>query len=99
MFGGYGHGSQCDSEHFRHIATSRALLKENTFKCPCLNKSSREHRKYCALYRSPRFVSGIAGCEVHHASAGGDRLIVLTTLGVADYDGASVLVGCDKTFS
>ena len=25
-----------------------------------------------------------AGCEVHHASAGGDRLIILTTLGVAD---------------
>ena len=40
-----------------------------------------------------------AGCEVHHASAGGDRLIVLTTLGVADEDGASVLVGYDKTFS
>ena len=37
-----------------------------------------------------------AGCEVHHASAGGDRLIIMTTLGVADYDGASVLVGCDK---
>ena len=25
-----------------------------------------------------------AGCEVYHASAGGDRMIVLTTLGVAD---------------
>ena len=46
-----------------------------------------------ALYRES------AGCEVHHASAGGDRLIVMTTLGVADYGGASVLVGCDKTFS
>ena len=34
-----------------------------------------------------------AGCEVQHASAGGGRLIVLTTLGVADYDGAFVLVG------
>ena len=40
-----------------------------------------------------------AGCDVHHASAGGDRLIVLTTLGVAYEDGASVLVGYDKTFS
>ena len=33
-----------------------------------------------------------AGCEVHHASAGGDspdRLIVLTALGVADEDGIS----------
>ena len=40
-----------------------------------------------------------AGCEVHHASAGGDRLIVLTTLDVADEEGASVLVGYDKTFS
>ena len=40
-----------------------------------------------------------AGCEVHHASADGDRLIVLTTLGVSDEDGASVLVGFDKTFS
>ncbi len=37
-----------------------------------------------------------AECEVHHASAGGDRLIVMTTLDVANYDGASVLVGCDK---
>ena len=34
-----------------------------------------------------------AGFEVHHASAGDDRLIVLTTLGVADYDGVSVVVG------
>ena len=40
-----------------------------------------------------------AGCDVHHASAGGDRLIVLTTLGVADEEGASLLVGYDKTFS
>ena len=40
-----------------------------------------------------------AGCEMHHASAGGDRLIVLTELGVADEDGTSVLVGSDKTFS
>ena len=40
-----------------------------------------------------------AGCEVPHASAGGDRLIVLTTLDVADYDGASVLVGVDEIFS
>ena len=41
------------------------------------------------------------GYDVHHASAGGDRLIVLTKLGVAesDEDGASVLVGYDKTFS
>ena len=38
-----------------------------------------------------------AGCEVHYASADGDRLIVLTTLGVADYDGASVLIGYGKT--
>ena len=40
-----------------------------------------------------------AGCEMHHASAGGDRLIVMTALAVADYDGASVLDGFDKTFS
>ena len=40
-----------------------------------------------------------AGCDVHHASAGGDRLIVLTTLDVADEEGAYVLVGYDKTFS
>ena len=40
-----------------------------------------------------------AGCEVHHASAGGDMLIVLTELGIADEDGAPVVVGCDKTFS
>ena len=39
-----------------------------------------------------------AGCEMHHASADVDRLIVLTTLGVADEDGAPVLVGYDKTF-
>ena len=40
-----------------------------------------------------------AGCDVHHGSAGGDRLIVLTTLDVADEEGASVLVGYDQTFS
>ena len=40
-----------------------------------------------------------AGCDVYHASAGGDRLIVLTTLGDADEEGASVLVGYDRTFS
>ena len=40
-----------------------------------------------------------ASCEVHHASAGGDRLIILTTLGVADEDCVSVLVGYDKPFS
>ena len=39
-----------------------------------------------------------AGCEMHHASADGERLIFLTTLGVADEDGAYVLVGYDKTF-
>ena len=30
----------------------------NTFTCPCINKSSREHREYGALHRSPLFVSG-----------------------------------------
>ena len=40
-----------------------------------------------------------AGCEVYHASAGGDMLIILTTLGVADEDAVSVLVGYDKPFS
>ena len=49
-----------------------------------------------------------ASCEVHHAkgipffdhaSAGGDRLIILTTLGVADEDCVSVLVGYNKPFS
>ena len=52
--------------------------------------------RFIALFASYR---ESAGCEVHHASAGGDRLIVLTTLGVADEDGASVLVGYGKTFS
>ena len=53
--------------------------------------------RFIALFASYR---ESAGCEVHHASAGGgDRLIVLTTLDVADYNGASLLVGCDKTFS
>ena len=36
---------------------------------------------------------------MHHASAGGDRLIVLTAFGIADEDAISVLVGYDKTFS
>ena len=36
-----------------------------------------------------------AGCEVHHASADDDRLIVLTALDVADTCAASVLVGKD----
>ena len=39
-----------------------------------------------------------AGCEVHHASADGDRTIVLTALGVADTCVASVLVGEDTYF-
>ena len=38
------------------------------------------------------------GCEVHHASAGGGRLIVLTTLGVADYDGLITLTSDLRTF-
>ena len=37
----------------------------------------------------------VAGCEVHHASADADRLIVLTALDVADTCAASVLVGKD----
>ena len=36
-----------------------------------------------------------AGCDVHHASAGDDRLIVLTTLDVVDGRGAHVRVGED----
>ena len=36
-----------------------------------------------------------AGCEVHHASADTDRLIVLTALDVVDTCAASVLVGED----
>ena len=36
-----------------------------------------------------------AGCEVHHASADADRLIVLTALAFADSDAVSVLVGDD----
>ena len=52
--------------------------------------------RFVALFASYR---ESAGCEVHHASTGGDRLMVLKTLDVADYNGASLLVGCDKTFS
>ena len=37
----------------------------------------------------------VAGCEVHHASADVDRLIVLTALDVADTCAASVIVGED----
>ena len=41
-----------------------------------------------------------AGSEVQHASADGDRLISLMTLGGADeVHGTSVLVRYDKTFS
>ena len=40
-----------------------------------------------------------AGCGVHHASVDGNRLVVLMTLGVANEDAASLLVGYDKTFS
>ena len=41
----------------------------------------REHRKYGALHRSPRFASEAADCGVQQASADGDRLIKLTRLG------------------
>ena len=50
--------------------------------------------RFIALFASYR---ESAGCEMHHASAGGDRLIVLTTLGVVVYNGAYVLAGSDKT--
>ena len=30
-----------DAEHFRHVASFREALIENTLKCPCLNRSSR----------------------------------------------------------
>ena len=36
-----------------------------------------------------------AGCEVHHASADTDRLILLTALDVVDTCAASMLVGAD----
>ena len=39
-----------------------------------------------------------AGFEVHHVSVDGDRLVALMNLGVADEDGAYLLVGYDKTF-
>ena len=29
-----------DAEHFRYIASSREIIIENTFKCPCLNSRS-----------------------------------------------------------
>ena len=46
-----------------------------------------------ALHRPTHFAPG--SCEVHHASADADRLILLTALAVADSDAVSVLVGDD----
>ena len=49
------------------------------------------------MVRFIALASESAGWDVQHASAGGDRLIVLTELGVSDEDGASVPVGYDRT--
>ena len=93
VFGGYGQRSQCiRCRALSPYRNTQSTSYRKHMQVPCLNKSSREHREYGAYRES-------AGCEVHHASAGGDKLIVMTTLGVADCDGASVLVACDKTFS
>ncbi len=70
---------------------------ENTLKCTQELQGNTANKVH--------FIASLAshleatGCEVQHASVGGDRLIVLIALAVAGASGASVVGRYDKTFS
>ena len=97
VFGGYDTPSTKDKEHMRGIALSRevtieddnthVIMSQQEFLGNTVNKV-----RFIALLTSHLEA---AGCEVHHASADADRLIVLTALAIADSDAVSVLVGDD----
>ena len=91
--------SEKDAEHFRHVASPREGLIENTPKSPCLNRSYWGTSQMRCASSLSLASSEAAGCDVQHASVDGDRLIVLTELGVSDSGGEYVVVGDDKTFS
>ena len=89
-----------DADGCRHLATSREVVIKNTRKCPCPSKEFEGNTanmvRFIALFASHL---KLPICDVQHASADGDRLIVSTRLGVADAGGASVVVGDDNTVS
>ena len=94
MFDGYDAPNTKDSEHSRRVASSREVLIEDNIR---VSMSQQEFLGNTA--NKVRFIALLtshleaAGCEVPHASADADRLIVLTALDVADTCAASVLVG------
>ena len=96
VFYGYDAPSTNDAEHSRRVASSREVLIEDNIQ---VSMSQQEFLGNTA--NKVRFIALLtshleaAGCEVHHASADADRLIVLTAFDVADTCAASVLVGED----
>ena len=101
VFGGYGRRSQCI--RCRTLPPYHNIQSTSYRKHPQVSMSQYELQGNTA--NMVRFIALLAsyleyaGCEMHHASVGCDRLIVLTELGVADEDDAPVLVGCDNTSS
>ena len=97
VFDGYEAPSTKDAEHSRRVASSRVVLIEDLIQ---LSMSQQEFLGNTAnIVRSVALLAShleAAGCEVHHASADADRLLVLTTVDVADTCAASVLVGEDR---
>ena len=84
VFDGYDAPSTNDAEHSRRVASSREVLIEGNIH---VSMSQQEFLGNPA--NKVRFISLLtshleaAGCEVHHASADADRVIVLTALDVA----------------
>ena len=96
VFDGYDGPSTKDAEHSRRVTSPREVLIEDHIQ---VSMSQQEFLGNTA--NKVRFIALLtshleaAGCEVHHASADADRLIVLTALDVADTCAASALVGED----
>ena len=96
MFDGYDTLTRKDAEHSRSVASSREVLIEDS-----THVSMSQQELLGNTVNRVRFIALLtshlegAGCEVHHASADTDRLIVLTALDVVDSCAASVLVGED----
>ena len=94
VFDGYDAPSTQDAEHSRRVASSREVLIEDSIHVSMSQQEFLENTanklRFIALLTSHLEA---AGCEVHHASADADRLIVLTALDVADMCAESVLAG------
>ena len=83
VFDGYGAPSTKDAEHSIRVASSREVIIEDNIH---VSMSQQEFSGNTA--NKVRFIALLtshlegAGCEVHHASAAADRLIVLTASAV-----------------